>query len=189
MFRLVLMVLALCTLAACMTYKVTYTVPKGTDFKKYKTYAFMADDPAMASRPNRAYVTQRIVYYCDQELKKRGWTIDLQNPDVAIRYVTYSQNKVELQYNPPPASVSVGFGGPGYYMGYSQPVGPATITQYQYTEGTLNLEMFDTKTNASLWNAWTSGVLNDPNDIDDVLKGAIKEMFYTLPVKTTKKSW
>ena len=183
----IFILLLLLTLMSCMTYKVSYTVPKGTDFKKYKTYAFLPDDPANAAKQNRQYITQRIVYYCDAEMKKKGLTLDLQNPDLVIRYTTYSENKVEYQYNAPPASVSVGFGGPGYYMGYSQPVGPATITQYQYTEGTLHLDMFEAKTNTTVWSAWTSSVLNRTDDIDDVLSQAIKEMYYTLPIKASKK--
>lgn len=183
----VLIIFILFALSSCMTYKVNYKIPDGTDFSKYNSYGFLPDDPQNAARPNRQYITQRIVFYCDEALKKKGMELNITNPDVAVRYTTYSQSKVEYQYNAPPASVSVGFGGPGYYMGYSQPVGTATITPYEYTEGTLHLEMFDTKTNAVIWSAWTSRVIDQTDDIDDVLKKAIQEMFYTLPKKASKK--
>ena len=93
----------------------------------------------------------------------------------------------QFQYNPPPASVSFGFGGPGYYMGYSAPLAPATVTPLTYKEGTLVLEMYDAGTKDLVWKGIVTKALDRSVDIEAELNAAISRTLYTLPVRPVRQ--
>ena len=126
------LILVLFLLSGCSTYNVTYERKPGTDYTRYKTYAWLPADSTPGN--NKQFLNDRIMYYSNQQLAAKGMQIDVNNPDAVFNFYTYTVDKVQYQYNPPPASMSFGFGGPGYYMGYAAPLAPATVTQINYKE-------------------------------------------------------
>ena len=178
-----LYILILFLLAGCSAYTVTYERKPGTDYSRYKTYAWLPADSTPGKNFNRKYLNDRIMYYCNQQLAAKGMQIDVNNPDVVFSFYTYTIDKVQYQYNPPPASMSFGFGGPGYYMGYSAPLAPATVTQINYKEGTLVIQMLETKTQQEVWKGVVSKTFDQGVDVDAELRSAIAKTMYTLPVR------
>jgi hypothetical protein len=178
----------LLTVTGCANYNIKYTKTPGTDFTKYQSYAWIPSDSTSGKYINRKHLNDRILFYGNEALAKKGLSVNSTNPDAVFRFSTYTVDKVEYQYNPPPVSVSFGFGGPGYFMGYNPMLAPATVTPRNYKEGTLVIEMLDTRSQQVLWSGEASSVLDNSTDIDNVLKGAINQMMTTLPVriKTTK---
>lgn len=173
----------LSVIAGCSNYNITYNRTPGTDFSKYRTYAWIPPDSTPGKFVNRKHLNDRIIYYSGVELANKGLSVNTGEPDAVFNFYTYSIDKVEYQYSPPPASVSFGYGGPGYYMGYSAPIGSATVMQYNYKEGTLVMEMIDTKSQTVVWKSVASQAIDQTTDLDAVLKGAIHSMMSTLPVK------
>jgi hypothetical protein len=170
-------------LSGCANYNVNYTRTPGTDYSKYKTYAWIPADSSQGKYINRKHLNDRIMYYANDALGKKGMTVNTTNPDAAFRFYTYTEDKVEYQYTPPPAYVSFGFRGPGYYMGYSPMLAPATVTPHNYKEGTLVIEMLDVQSQQVVWKGEASSVVDRTTDIDKVLNGAIRDMTYTLPIR------
>lgn len=177
----------LLVLSGCANYNVKYTRTPGTDYSKYKTYAWIPADSSQGKYINRKHLNDRIMYYANDALNKKGMTVNTTNPDVAIRFYTYTEDKVEYQYTPPPAYVSFGFRGPGYYMGYSPMLAPATVTPRNYKEGSLVIEMVDVQSQQVVWKSEASSVVDQTTDIDKVLNGAIRDMATTLPIRMNKK--
>lgn len=185
-YRHLLLSLVAMFLFGCSQYVVSYERTPGTNFSSYRTYAWIQPDNTSGKNVNKQYLNDRVIYYSNQELSRKGMTIDVNKPDVVFTFDSYSIDKVEYQYNPPPASMSFGFGGPGYYMGYSAPLAPATITPRTYQEGTLMIYMLEASTQRVLWKGVVSKVLDHPYDIDQELKPAITKVMYTLPLKVNK---
>jgi hypothetical protein len=104
-------------------------------------------------------------------------------PDVLFRFSAYTMDHVDYQYTPPPVSIGFGFGGPGYYMGYSAPVGTGVVTSHSYKTGTLVIEMLEAKSQEVLWKGVVSKALDRSPDIDTELQQAIRRVFFSLPVK------
>lgn len=177
----------LLALASCSTYQVSFERTPGVDFSKYKTYAWAQPDNSAGKYVNKQYLNDRVIYYSNQQLAKKGMTIDVNKPDVVFSFQSYSQDKVEYQYNPPPAYVNFGFGGPGYYMGYAAPMAPATVTANNYTEGTLVMYMTDPSNQQVLWKGFVSKALDQAYDLDAELQPAITKVMYTLPLKPATK--
>ncbi|MFM9027694.1 MAG: DUF4136 domain-containing protein [Bacteroidota bacterium] len=174
-------------LVGCSAYQVAYDRKPGTDFSKYRTYAWLPPDSVNGKFFNKQYINDRVMYYSNQQLSSKGMSIDKNKPDALFHFYTYTEYQIEYQYNPPPATVNFGFGGPGYYMGYAAPLAPATITQKTYQVGTLVMEMYDPSGNDVLWRGIVSKALDRSPDIDAELSQAIKRMFYSLPLRPLVK--
>ena len=177
----------LVVLSGCSAYNITYQKTPGTDFSKYRTYAWLPPDSSVGKFVNKKYINDRVMYYTNINLSKKGMRVDTKKPDALFNFYTYTVDKVEYQYNPPPASVSFGFGGPGYYMGYAAPLAPATVTPLTYREGTLVLEMYDAGSKDLVWKGIVTKALDRSVDIEAELNAAISRTLYTLPVKPVKQ--
>lgn len=174
---------AVALLTGCANYHVNYTRTPGTDYSKYKSYAWIPPDSTSGQYLNRKHLNDRVLFYSNDALAKKGLSLNTNNPDAVFRFTTNAVDKVEYTYDPPPVAVSFGFRGPGYYMGYSPMMAPATITPHNYKEGTLILEMVDVQSQNVVWKGEASSVVDQTTNIDNVLKGAIREMMTTLPVR------
>jgi hypothetical protein len=182
-----LLLIVVTTLMSCSAYNINYERKPGTDFSKYHSYAWLPPDSTSGKYVNKKYVNDRIMFYTNRQLAQKGMHIDAQKPDALFNFYTYTVDKVEYQYNPPPAAVSFGFGGPGYYMGYAAPLAPATVTPVTYREGTLVIEMYDVATQSLVWKGVVTKALDRSVDIDAELNAAISRTMFTLPVKPSRK--
>ena len=174
-------------LGGCSAYQVSYNRKPRTDFSQYKTYAWLPPDSTIGKFVNRKYINDRVLWYSNQQLSAKGMTISADKPDALFRFSAYTIDHVDYQYTPPPVSIGFGFGGPGYYMGYSAPVGTGVVTSHSYKTGTLVIEMLDPQGNEVLWKGVVSKAFDPSPDIDTELQQAIKRVFYSLPVKPASK--
>lgn len=159
------------------------TKAKGADLKKYKTYAWIRPANADAEdRKDDSVYAALILQLANEELAKKGFILNTEDPDALFIFNTRVENRVSYSKTPQ-VSMGIGFGGPGFYGGVSAPVAGGQIVQETYEEGMLLIEMFDTKTQQSLWRGWAQKQLTVQSDVEADIRTAVKHIFLRLPVK------
>jgi hypothetical protein len=159
---------------------------KGVDLKKYKTYAWVKpSNPDDDTRKDDKLYGNLILDLCNQELSKKGFILDTENPDAVFIFDTRVEDRIAYSQTPQ-VSVGFGFGGPGYYGSVAAPVAGGEIVQHGYQQGMLFIEMYDTKTQKVLWKGWAWKQITHVNDIESDIRTATKHIFIRLPVKHKK---
>jgi hypothetical protein len=171
-------------LYSCGSIMQTYShKTKGVDLKAYKTYAWInLDHFVEENKEGKKRYARYILDLANEELLKKGFKLDVDNPDAVFQFDTKIENKVSYRQSPT-VSVGVGFGGPGYYVGGAVPVSGGQITQSNYEEGMLSIEMFEPKTGKILWRGWAQEEISFETDVESDLKAAVRNIFMKLPVK------
>ncbi|MBK7652777.1 MAG: DUF4136 domain-containing protein [Flammeovirgaceae bacterium] len=157
-----------------------------TDFKKFKTYAWLAPGDSVLNRERLDKVYGgTITYVANQELKSRGLKIDTLQPDAI--FVFYTSVEEIIKYSQSPTlSVGVGVAGPGYYMGGSVPVAGGNITETSMEDGSLKYSMYDTQTKNLVWSGKIQKTFNRADDIPKILSDYTTRIFKKLPIKKKK---
>ncbi len=179
-----LIVLLSILLYSCGTIMQTYSYKaKGVDLDTYKTYAWVNLDHFVdENKEGEKRYARYILDLANAELLKKGFVLDIENPDAVFQFDTQIENKVKYNQSPT-VSVGVGFGGPGYYVGGAMPVSGGQITQSNYEEGVLTVEMFEPKTGKLVWRGWAQEEISFETDMEADLKMAVRNIFMKLPVK------
>jgi hypothetical protein len=153
------------------------------DLQQYKTYAWVApgDTVLNAKRKDKLYGGY-IVYASDEELKKKGMSVNTSDPDALFIFETKLEEKVKYTQEPT-VSVGVGYGGPGYYVGGSAPVAGGGIKSSAYEEGMLIINMYDRRSGNLIWSGGAKESLTNSTDVETVIKKAVKFIFVRLPIK------
>jgi len=156
---------------------------KGVDLKKYKTYAWMkpADAEEEVRKDDKLY-GKLILELCNEELSKKGFVLDTENPDALFIFDTRVEDRVSYSTTPQ-VSVGFGFGGPGYYGGIAAPVAGGDLVQHNYQQGMLFIEMYDTKAQKLLWKGWAEKKITYESDIESDIRTAVKHIYMRLQVK------
>jgi hypothetical protein len=156
---------------------------KGVDLKKYKTYAWVkpADAEEEVRKDDKLY-GKLILQLCNEELSKKGFVLDTENPDAVFLFDTRVEDRVNYSQTPQ-VSVGFGFGGPGYYGGFAAPVAGGELVQHNYQQGMMFIEMYDTKTQKVLWKGWAEKKLTYESDVEADIRTAVKHIFMRLGVK------
>ena len=178
-------------LHACSGSLQTYSDkdPK-VDIKAYKSYAWIAapgDTVLNAGRKGKLY-GNLIVRSADAELKKKGMTVDVNKPDALFLFETKIEEKVKYG-RAAPSSVDVGYVGAYgyYYVGDLAPVRGGEIMPSTYEEGLLYFNMYDTKTGKRIWSGGATKPLKASDDIEKIVKNAVKNIFTRLSIKHKTK--
>ena len=134
-------------LASCSTLRVTSDYDTNTDFTSYKTFAFYKKgiDKAKISDLDK----RRILKAIETEMLSKGFTKS-KNPDVLVSIFAKSRKKVNIDSR---NGYPSGFGYPVYYY----PRNGVRITRL--VEGTLFIDLIDTKNKKLLWQGIGSGAL------------------------------
>lgn len=161
------------------------------DFSAYKTFGFgepevAVKDPAYKS----GLIDARIKNAVREELGKRGIQYAEENPDLIVTYRTFTRDKVSssnYSYMPYMMMSPFGYyswrpiyGYPGYGWGY--PYGYPGGRNYNYTEGTLILDINDNATGEQVWRGMVRGSLNNPSSLQKQLDKAVKAILKKYPV-------
>nr|WP_295923698.1 DUF4136 domain-containing protein [uncultured Dyadobacter sp.] len=147
--------------------------------------------PDMKTNQNPMYASSfsrhRIQTAFDKALESKGMTRNTQHPDFLLQFHTYTQ-RVRKNY----------YGGAGYPMmgwgrfGWGLPYGmypyygayPA-YGGYPYsstgTDGTLILDVIDTKTGNIIWQKAISGDVTNPNRLDKRIDKGVRKLMKSFP--------
>lgn len=164
-------------------------VTKG-DVQQYKSYAWVAPgDTALNSRRDDKMYSGLIVKSANEELQKKGMTLDSQNPDVVFMFDTRVREDVEYRKIPDNRvrtynSYGYSAGGYGvYYAGGYNPMQNLESTSVITEKGTLTYLMYDRKTDKLVWQGSTTRDLTAKTNIEATIKRATKFIFAELPIK------
>ncbi|WP_350293860.1 DUF4136 domain-containing protein [uncultured Croceitalea sp.] len=164
---LALPLLAVLFLSSCVSVRVVSDYDRETDFKEYKTYAFYKTgiDKAQISDLDK----KRILKAIDLEMSSRGFTKS-QNPDILVSIFTKEREQVDV-YNNNFGWGGWGWGWGGFYspwawgpgFGWGGGFGPNVSTR---TEGSLYIDLIDTKSKELVWQGRGAGTLNNTKNIE-----------------------
>jgi hypothetical protein len=159
---------------------------KATDFKKFKTYAWLAPGDSVLNRhrPDKLY-GGHIVHAANLELESRGLKMDTEQPDAVFVFYTTVQ-EITTYSQSPTLSIGVGVGGPGYYVGGSAPVAGGKITASTEEEGMLKYAMYDTQTKNMVWMGMAEKRFELTDDIEKIITDYTARIFKKYPVKKGK---
>jgi Domain of unknown function (DUF4136) len=162
-------------------------VSQDVDFNQYKTFAF---DKAKVSVNNPAYksglISSKIRKNVRAEFERHGLQYSKKDPDLLVSYETFTQQKEQGSasgYGYPYG----GFGrfyrpfGP-FMWGYPyMPYAPMGGQVYQYTEGTLIIDVTDTKTDEHIWRGLVKGNVTDVKALQKSLDKGVKAIMKKYP--------
>jgi len=165
---------------------VIYDYDTNIDFKKFKTYAWLAPGDSVlnryrADKPFGGYV----MLYADQELKARGLKGDTLQPDAIFVFYT-SVEEITKYSQSATLSIGVGVGGPGYYVAGYAPVAGGNITASTVEDGTLKFSMYDTQTKKLVWTGTAKKQFKITEDIIKIIGDYTAKIFKKYPVKKSR---
>lgn len=161
---ILMLILAGMFLVSCNTVRVTYDYDRATDFNTYKTYNF--HQKGIEKLELNDLDKRRILSAIEAQMSAKGFTKS-DNPDLYINILASSKQKINIDN--------------GYYGGYWGPYGgPSRV--YQYTSGTIILDMIDNKRNILIWQGAGSGLnVSDLDTKADDIPKAIGEILMKFP--------
>jgi hypothetical protein len=137
------------------------------NFSEYKTYSWAKVETS------DSIWDERVKEAVDKELAAKGWTQVPSGGDVSVVAIGTTRTKPTLR------TFYDGFDG-WYWGGF----GGATTYVENYTEGTLVVDMFDSKSKKLIWRGSASDVLSSkPEKNIKKLDKAVQKMFERFPPK------
>jgi hypothetical protein len=176
--RLLLLVLASLTLAACSSSpKLFVNQDPNADFSSYSTYNFEANLGTDERAGYHSILSQYLITATSRELEARGYT-QAENPDLSINFNISSTEKIRTTSSPSMSGGYYGYRGYGAYGGYD-----TTVTQY--TEGTVNIDLIDTTgSNKQLvWEGIAVGKISDDvlENLEQAAYAVVEDIFSKYP--------
>lgn len=167
----------------CSQYDINYDYDVESDFATYRTYSWIpiainqGSTNATTAAQSNTLLDSRIRSAVNTNLAAKGFTKNDENPDILVVYHTGMQNKVEV--------TDYGYTYAGSYWGWAG----NDVDVYNYTEGTLLVDLVDAKTKKLAWRGSASGVVepgNSPEKITENINNVVEQIFANYPPKKNK---
>jgi Domain of unknown function (DUF4136) len=147
------------------------------DLWQYKTFDWALKKNIEAGK-NPLYYNElndkRIKTAVKEQLSSRGYSYSEDKPDLIIHYHIAVDDKSIVV----PESYGYKYG--PYYDRMRTSV-------YAYREGTLILDLMDSKNNNLIWRGWAVSILDDgtyePEEIDKLIRAAVSKVFKEFPAR------
>lgn len=164
------------TMSACSSAsKIRADYDRGADFGSYTTYNFVENAGPRAGN-YESFFTQYMRTAIELEMENRGYTKS-DNPDLLINFngIMQDKTKVSTSHAPPPMHGGGYYGYRGARYGTWGGYGYSTQTHVsQYTEGTFNIDIIDSKQQQLIWEAVGVGKVSQKaleNLEESIMKG------------------
>lgn len=170
--------LALLVITGCgPSIRVFSDYDKSLPVSHYKTYNWSDLKPVTREGTNPRYVSaltdERIRKAVNRELTGLGFTSSAVNASMEVHYHIVVADKTMTVTEP--------FG-----YRYSPYLEQKMTNTYEYREGTLIIDLFDTQTNELVWRGWATDVITDKavKEPEKAINYAVKEIFKRSPFAT-----
>lgn len=165
-------------LYSCSSITVTADYDKKVDFKDYKSFSLLnwRDDN---SKLINDFDKKRLEDAIKSEMTLRGYNYIETGGDLAVSVFLILEDKTDY------TAYTNYYSGYGYYYGTPWGWGPSrtTVSQYNYTQGTLIFNVFDAKQKKLIWQGTAIGeVDNNPQKRDNGIPKAVSEVFMRYPI-------
>ena len=179
---------AVCFLVCLTARAQSVTSDRNTqiDFKKFKTYAWLAPGDSVLNRYRRDKLySGAITYAANMELNKRGLKMDTLAPDAI--FIFYTSVEEITQYSQSATlSIGVGVAGPGYYVAGAAPVAGGKITTSTVEDGNLKFVMYDTETKRIVWTGMANKQFKPSDDVEKIIMDYTAKIFKKYPLKKSR---
>lgn len=169
-----LLVIVSLAVFGCSSVEINYDFDQQADFNRYKTFQWMTPDTQMSS-----LLGSRISKAVETELESRNLQSVSDDPDLLVTYHAGKQDKVDI------TSSGYGYGYGGYRGVYGGGYGGG-IETYNYTEGTLIIDIVDASRMELVWRGTATGVLDDnpsPEKVDQNVRDVVAKILVNYPPK------
>ncbi len=175
---LILIVLIGALAVGCSSISINHDWDKDAPFPAYKTFAWLKVDKetvpgdARKARANNELFDQRVRRSVNEQLEKKGLTLDETNPDLFVVFHTGVEQKINV--------TDWGYRYSYDYWGW----GGRQIDVYQYDEGTLIIDLIDVKAKELVWRGSGTRTVDpnwSPEKTDQVVNDAIFKIFTKYP--------
>ena len=182
--RTLLLFAAVCMLASTLRAQTVISDQNTkTDFKKFKTYAWLAPGDSVLNRYRKDKLYGGyIMHSANQELTSRGLKMDTLKPDAIFVFYT-SVEEITVYSQSATLSVGVGVAGPGYYVSGYAPVAGGKITESTEEDGMLKYVMFDTETREMVWTGMVEKRFKLTDDVEKIIADYTVKIFKKYPAK------
>ena len=157
-------------------------------FGSYKTYDFM-DGAGPDRNDYQSFFSQYMVTAITLEMEKRGYTKS-DNPDLLVNFNAYLEEKTKVRTSSAPPPMHAGYGGYYGYRGTTYGAwggyGYGTETHVsQYTEGTFNIDIVDSKKHQLIWEAIGVGKVTEETmeNLEERVKAGVPKFFSLYPYR------
>ncbi len=166
-------------LTGCSSLTVNYDYDNNVDWTNFKTYAWVGakstgSATASGGVMDSGLLDQRIRSSVEFEMTSRAMT-ESTTPDVLVIYHVGSEDKIQV--------TDWGYRYSDYYWGY----GGRQIDVYQFTEGTLVIDIIDAGTKNLVWRGTGSGVVDQtqrtPEEIQEDIDKVVNKIMASFPPK------
>jgi hypothetical protein len=155
------------------------------DFRGYQTYAWfkLASPPDKAKPPTEAntILTRRIRWAIDGELANKGFEkAEVGDADFLVTYSLVLNSRMVMYHtgwSVPIGGWGWGWGGWGWGVGWSG--GRSSLETY--TEGTIAVDVLDTKTRTLVWRGIIENAFRKPNPDDDKIRKLVMRVMEDFP--------
>ncbi|GGH15903.1 DUF4136 domain-containing protein [Mucilaginibacter phyllosphaerae] len=200
--HLMLAVACMSALSACSSYNYYTAAQNKTNLSAYRTFALAGPTTSRNKqwRPLDEIGNGKIQKATEQALTSKGLVMAQQNPDLLVHYATVTGRGSKMEFYTPyyggfyggwgwgggwyrPWGWGFGYGGwGGPWGGY----GPTYAQKVHYKEGTIIIDLVDSKTQRIVWRGYGVGELRNPkqtmNDIPKIVEGIIKQLDLAPPL-------
>lgn len=198
-----LVLLLVATLSACSSYNYYTAARNKTDLSAYRTFAWLP--PATMTNKAGAVVKKEVA---DEKVKdaaisaleNKGLKFQENNPDLLVSYTTVTGRGMKTEFYPyyyggyPGFGLGFGwgwgggwgyrpfygYGGWGWGYPYSYGYGGGGYARVPYKEGTLIIDIMDTKSRKLVWRGFGVGELHNPQktvkELPKVVNGIIEQL-------------
>ena len=177
MKRLLFLAIVLITVASCSSVKISSDFDRTAGFSTYKTYSFTEEALNLAVDDLNK---KRLFTAIESELAAKGFTKSESNPDVLIDIKLKGEQKQTA------TATNTGGYGYGYRYGWGGGFSTTTINYDTYVDGTLFIDMIDTKKNQLVWQGrGTKTIEPDASEKkrEQNINYAVKQIFMKYPPK------
>ncbi len=190
----IVLLVAIFLLGSCGGITVTSDYDKTVDFSKFTTYSFhgwVKDSDKILS----PFDKERIESAFQNEFESRGLKYMAEGGELVVALFIVTQQKTEQVANTTNMGGYSGYGYGGYYgygpgWGWGAPMGNSvtTISQVDYTVGTLVVDVFDAANKKLIWEGIGTKTLDDnPSTSDKNVPKSVAAIMAQYPVKPVSK--
>lgn len=182
--HVVLVLISLIGFLGCMGPTVRTDFDPSADFTTFKTYAFSGlTDVNQGGVLDNSLLRKRLEQMVREQLSSKGLReVGMEDsPDVLVHYWVSLKEKQSVQSSGPAVGAYGWRGAYGGGIGYSQ------VTTYEYTEGTLIIDLVTPAKNELVWRGSIVGTLTDSKEKNiELAKEGIAKAFADYPPKPKK---
>jgi hypothetical protein len=188
----ILWMFAVLVISGCSSVTVHSDYDKAADFSQYKTYHFLGWAEESNKILNR-FDQERIQNAFANEFSNRNLTFVESNGDMAVSLFIVVDKKTSVtaytnSMNAGGWGYGAGWGWYGGYGGVGMGTSTTTYSENDYLEGTLIVDVYDTKTKKMIWQSVGQKTIDDnPKNADRNVAYVAEKMMKPFPIEPVKE--